>query len=98
MSNADPAGVNFHIDKRIPVALIFAIGVQTAAGVWWAASISAAQEQAVIDAARLETRVTRIEGLRDDLSARVIRIEEKVSGQNDTLQRILRSVERDTTR
>ncbi|GAA2872022.1 uncharacterized protein YlxW (UPF0749 family) [Aminobacter niigataensis] len=93
MSAIDPASGTFHIDKRVPVALIVTIALQTAAGIWWAASVQAAQEQALVDAKRLETRVDRIEAARDDLNTRVIRIEEKLVGQTDMLQRILRSVE-----
>lgn len=39
---ADPAWV---LDKKVPIALILAILGQTAAGVWWAASISARMDQ-----------------------------------------------------
>lgn len=94
VSDADPAGGNFHIDKRVPVALIVTMLVQTAGIVWWAATLQAAQAQALVDNQRIESRVERMETLRDDLSVRVIRIEEKLVGQTDTLQRILRSVER----
>lgn len=42
---------------------------------------------------RLEMRLDRIETDRDDLKTRIIRIEEKLVGQTDKLDRILRSVE-----
>ena len=42
----------------------------------------------------LKGRVTQMERERNDLSARVIRIEEKLSSQNDLLGRILRNTER----
>jgi len=91
--SVDPAAGNFHIDKRVPIALIVTIVVQTAGIVWWAAGIQATQEQAAVNVARIETRVDRIDTARDDLNTRVIRIEEKLVGQTDMLQRILRSVE-----
>ena len=94
MSATDPASAGpFHIDRRVPVALILTIVLQTAGIVWWAAGVSAAQGQALIDAKRLEARVDRIEGERDDFKTRVIRIEEKLSSQTDTLQQILRTVQ-----
>lgn len=96
VSDADPAAGTFHIDKRVPVALIVTMLAQTAGIVWWAATLQAAQAQSLVDSRRIEERVVRIEMLRDDLSVRVIRIEEKLIGQTDTLQRILRSVERET--
>lgn len=89
----DPASGNFHIDKRVPVALIVTMLVQTAGVVWWAATLQAAQAQALIDGRRIESRVERIETQRDDMQVRVIRIEEKLVSQTDVLQRILRSVE-----
>lgn len=92
---SDPAGGSFHIDKRVPVAMLIALVAQTGGIVWWAASISAAQSQALIDARRIELRVERIEGERDDIKTRVIRIEEKLSTQNDTLLEILRAVQRE---
>lgn len=33
-------GGGWRIDKHIPIALIFAIAIQTASGIWWASSIS----------------------------------------------------------
>jgi hypothetical protein len=89
----DPAGGNFHVDKRIPVALIFAMLVQTAGIVWWAASLQAAQAQGKDEDRRFELRVDRVEDTTDDVKTRVIRIEEKLEGQDDVLQQILRSVE-----
>lgn len=93
MSEQDPAGGSFHIDKRVPVALIVTMVVQTAGIVWWAATISATQAQSAIEAKRIEIRVDRIEADRDDMKTRVIRIEEKLVGQGETLNRILRAVE-----
>ena len=46
------------------------------------------------DNRRHATIIERMERERGDLHSRVIRIEEKISNQNDTLQRILRNVER----
>lgn len=31
---------HWHLDKRVPIALIFAIFLQSVSAVWWAASIS----------------------------------------------------------
>lgn len=43
---------------------------------------------------RHDAMIDRMERERGDLHTRVIRIEEKISSQNDTLQRILRNTER----
>lgn len=47
---------------------------------------------------RLAVTMERVDQGRNDLHARVIRIEEKISNQNDTLQRILKNTERPTAR
>lgn len=34
------AAEQWHLDKRVPIALIFTLFVQSAAAIWWAASIN----------------------------------------------------------
>lgn len=40
----DPAGARWHLDRRIPLALILTISLQTGLGIWWASRINAIQE------------------------------------------------------
>lgn len=93
MTIEDPASGSYHLDKRIPVAMVLALVVQTSGIIWWAATLAAVQEQSLVDQRRMELRLERVETQRDDLSNRVIRIEEKISGQGDTLREILRYVQ-----
>lgn len=37
----DRRETNWHVGKEIPIAMLFAILVQTGAAIWWAASFSA---------------------------------------------------------
>ncbi len=37
----DNPKTGWHLDRRIPIALVFVIAMQTAAGIWWAATQSA---------------------------------------------------------
>jgi len=76
----------WHLDKRIPVALVFALLVQTAAGVWFAAKIDARVqflEQTMNARADTRDRIVRVEtqmiSIRD-LLARIDRKLEKISG------------------
>jgi hypothetical protein len=65
------------LDKHIPVAVIFAMLIQTFAVIWWAA--------------QLETRVNVLERQITQntmLFDRVSRVEEKVSGLREASQRI----------
>lgn len=58
------ADAKWHFDKRIPIALIFALGVQTATIVWWAATVSARIERLEEKAANVgpqSERLTRVE-------------------------------------
>lgn len=91
----DPAGGRFHIDKRVPVALILAIGVQTGGAIWWASSTQAALSMLAADQRRAEMRIDKLESLREDIGMRLTRVEVQITGQSEMLQRILRSVERD---
>ena len=71
----DPAGDDWHLDKRIPVALIMALLIQAGAGLWWAASINArvdVLERALITGAQDHESIIRMEAtlgtIRDQLS------------------------------
>lgn len=61
----------WHLDKRVPVAIIFSILAQTAAAVWWASTMSA-------NVATLREADTRheatMEQLRSDATAREARL------------------------
>lgn len=64
------ADANWHLDKRVPVAIIFAIIVQTSGIVWWAGQTS--QRMTNVEA-RLDSsapqgdRLTRVEVKVDNL-------------------------------
>lgn len=52
------------VDKKIPVAIILTILVQTAGGIWWAATVNArvnTLEASIIQAAPQADRLTRVE-------------------------------------
>jgi hypothetical protein len=73
----------WHLDKKVPVALIATLAVQTVAIVWWAASLSqrvdALEHNAVAAVPRLES---------------VIRLETKVDVINSTLQELKNLINR----
>lgn len=82
----------WHFDKRIPLALISVIVIQTGGAFWWASGVTSSIANAKENRDRLEMRLTRVEVARDDISARLVRLEEKLSGTNSTLEEILRTV------
>ncbi len=74
---------DWHLDKRVPIALIFAIAVQTGAGLIWA---GAAGE-----------RIRHLEdqtALTSNLSERLVRVEEQIGFARLSLERIERKLDR----
>ncbi|WP_421722949.1 hypothetical protein [Bauldia sp.] len=74
----------WHLDKRVPLAMIFAIVIQTI-GI-------------VAFVAQLENRVSHLEendarAASMDLSGRIIRVETQLHGLNETTDRIERKVD-----
>lgn len=80
----------WHLDKRLPIALIITIAVQTAGLVWWAASLSSrVDEQA--------RRVTALESSRDAGQALMAGLRADTAvlrAQAETTQRQLERIER----
>lgn len=64
----DPAADRWHIDRRIPVALIFALLVQFVGGVWVASS-------AFERIGQHERRITALETAASSIPERLVRIE-----------------------
>lgn len=78
-----PKSEPWHLDRRVPIALILAIVLQTAGVVFWAAKI--------------DTRVAQLESGTPSVQAnadRLTRVEEKIEGQHALLERIDRRLER----
>ena len=63
----DAPEAKWHLDKRIPIALIVAIVVQTMAAVWWAGTSSA----------RLDSIERRVEQMTPQ-AERIVRMETKI--------------------
>ena len=89
-----PTENHWTFDKRVPLALVFTIVVQTGCFVWWAATASASLAQVVKDTVALSERVARVEMIGPPLSERLIRVETILSTQQDVLQQILSEVRR----
>ena len=68
---------HWHLDRRVPIALIITIIMQTIGIVWWAASLSA----------RVETLEHRFAELAT-YQARIVRLEEKQNAVYQRLDRI----------
>lgn len=82
-SPAMEADAKWHFDKRIPIALIFALGVQTATIVWWAATVSARIE-------RLEEKTSVVAPQSDRLTRVEVQLEVVKDGVSE-IKRILQT-------
>lgn len=73
----------WHVDKKVPIALIIALTAQTACAVWWASGINA----------RVDSLERQVAGYAS-VAERVIRIEGKLDAFKDTLADIKLAVQR----
>lgn len=80
---SDTHGPDWHLDKRVPIALIFAIALQTGAGLIWAGAAGERINQ-------LEHQTT----MTTDLSERLVRVEEQIGFARSSLDRIERKLDR----
>ena len=71
----------WHLDKRVPLALILTIMIQTAAGIWWAATISArvgAVEMWITDNKTVTEQMAIIETRQEYMIQTIERIDRKL--------------------
>lgn len=81
MPDRDPAASSWHVDKRVPIALMITIGIQTAGIVWWASDISARVgyvERQISTTAPQADRLTRVEVRVESIQEGVNRIERMI--------------------
>lgn len=79
----DPASASWHLDKRIPIALILTLALQTGTIIWWAAGVTARLEQ-----------VERRQEATAPQADRLTRVEVRIEAIQDGIARIERAVQR----
>ncbi len=92
-ASKDPAEASWHFDRRIPIALIVTIALQTFGIVWWASwansQIFAGQATdaslASADIA-LAVRLKEVEGATNDVNVRLARFEVLLEGAADQIK------------
>ena len=84
----------WHLDKRVPVALIVALFMQTAGAVWWAASIQGRLDTLERDESRVEVAVAANEQAIRALETGVARQEERLS----EILRLVQAIDRGLSR
>lgn len=79
----DPAGGQWHLDKRVPIAMIVTIALQTVGFGYWAG-----RTQTAIDTLQDQVRIL------NTTTERLARVETRVDNANETLARIETRLER----
>lgn len=71
----------WHLDRKVPLALMLTLAVQTFGAIWWAAQMDNrvnTLEQIAVKNAGVETRLARIEESQDWIKNLMERIEQKL--------------------
>lgn len=73
----DPAGGSWHLDKRIPVAIIITLAIQTGGAIWFASGISHrvdSLERNQLSSASQGDRIIRLETRMEAIAEHLIEI------------------------
>jgi TolA-binding protein len=82
------------LDRRVPVAIIFAILLQSAGAIWWAASIQGRVANNEDNIARLTDNSEVMRAAIHEQAVQLGRIEEQINGLRGDIQRMLSALER----
>ncbi len=88
---ADQSREHWHLDKRVPVALIMALLMQTGLGVWWAATLDAENRHLTVRVDRLESSVSKNDELVRTIEQRLAKIEAYSAAQADATRELLKA-------
>lgn len=91
MANSEP----WHLDRRVPIALIATIAIQTLGAVWWAATIHNSVNTNRTSITRLDAIVETMRTQSQLQAVQMGRIEENITAMRADLARLLISLERD---
>lgn len=73
----DPASTSWHLDKRIPVAIIITLAIQTGGAIWFASGIShrvETLERTQLSSASQGDRIVRLETRMESIAEYLVEI------------------------
>ena len=82
------------MDKRIPLALVITILVQTGLAIWWASEQTNRVSNLVLQVERLDRQVDTNRNLVQTQAVQFGRIEEQISGLRNDVASLIRIIER----
>lgn len=85
-----PADESWHLDKKVPVAIIVVLIGQFLLGLWFIAKLDSKVEEQAARLAKTEAQVSVIDREAREFGNRIARIEEKTSSMLTILQRLER--------
>lgn len=84
--NKDEA--KWHLDKRVPIALIVAILVQCGTGIWWGATMAARVDSNERRIVQLEANSQKMADSFTTMNAQMSRLDERIMATLETTRRI----------
>jgi TolA-binding protein len=75
----------WHLDKRIPIALIVTLIVQTGLAVWWVSNLSHRVDTATATNIEQDLRIGAVEGVTRQQQVTAATIAEQISGMRESL-------------
>lgn len=88
MPDDTPPLQSWHLDKRVPIALIGSLAFQTALGVWWASEITAEGRQTRERVAKLETHETEDRKEAKEVSGAIYEVKAQIAELLRGIQRV----------
>ena len=79
---------SWHLSKSVPITFIVAIGLQTAALVWYVSTLDSAIKQNSKDILRNETRLDQIERIVQSQAVTLGRMDENIKAIRETLEKM----------
>jgi hypothetical protein len=83
------------LDRKVPVAIILAIGVQFLGGLWFMSKLDSRVEDQDRRLVKAEAQIGTMDRDAREANGRLIRVEEKMSSMLAILQRVERALEAD---
>lgn len=86
----------WHLDRKVPLALIFTIAMQTGLGVWWAASLSSEVSRAMQVNDAQDDRLRDVEATSQAQQVVAATVSAQITAMRETLEQI-RQDQRETS-
>jgi len=81
---------SWHLNKSVPISLIFALICQAAAIIWTVSSMSSTLEQNSIEIVRLDARTTSFEKIVQEQAVAMARIDENIKAIRQYVEQMMK--------